>query len=220
MSIMSSLRRASRGSARSAWQGNIGGHSAAGASSRSWIPFLVLLLALFLVPFSPVRASDFSDRNEGEGSLPFTADLGTGIVVAGTWGELGDLGLNVHGPGAIEVIEFDPGNPDALVLIVFHGNLAITLDRERLATSPVTVHFSAGSALLGGMAQAGLDQHCFEPFSLDQMTYELPIDELYPMEELHAPRLGIQAMGPGLERYRFGSRAVGGVVILVQRVRF
>jgi len=217
---MSSLRRAPRGLARSAWQGNTGGHRAARANSRSWIPFLAILLGLFLVPFSPVRASDWSDRNEGEGSLPFTADLGTGTVIAATWGQIGELGLNIHGPGTLEVIELDPGNPDAVVLFAFRGNLVITLDREALANSPATIHFSAGSALFGGMAQADLDQHCFAPFTLDQMTYELPIDALYAGGEVRPPRLGIQAMGPGLERYRFGSRAVGGAVVLVQRVRF
>jgi hypothetical protein len=175
---------------------------------------------LFLWPLSTTQASDFVGKDEGEGSLPASFDLGTGVVMTGPLEEIEQLVVHVQGAGTVEVIELDPDDPNAPVIALYHGNLQMTLDRSLLASTPVRIFMSPGDELLGGMAQAMLGHHSFPPFVLDQAVYELPIALLYPMEDLHTPRLGIEAIGIERERYRFVSRALGGSVTLLQHVNF
>ncbi|MEW6073180.1 MAG: hypothetical protein AB1726_11400 [Planctomycetota bacterium] len=229
---MKSLRPAPRTGRTLGWSAGLRrarGDSIAGATLRQWSLFLVSLALLLLVPLTPASGDgrpsggggdqDFS-AGEGEGSLPAGADLSAGIGLVGPQEDVFALVVSVAGPGQVEVIPLDeqPGNPTVLVL--FHGNLTVRIDRLRLATSNVTVHFFSGVELLGGMAQAGVDHAIFAPFLIDQVLYDLPFAAMFATEEPVVPRFGIEAVGRELERYRLDAQARGDVVRLIQRTNF
>ena len=219
MNLSNLATRAGMAPERPAELGSVRGGRSTGMSSKRWSFVLSALLLLVALPLTTAFGKPTSfGAGEGEGTLPAGVDLGTGLAMVGTLPELHALVSSVSGPGSVDLYALD--SEDDLYIALFRGSLEVSLEQERLASAKVGIYLTPGPALLGGMAQAAVDNTTFSPFVLDELVYEMPIAALYGAPASTYSALRIFAMGPGLESYRFTARAEAGVLQLIQRGDF
>jgi hypothetical protein len=209
------------------------GHGAsplAGLLHRSKLLLFAGLLCLLTLPLtigfgggsagSGAGAGGFNPGSEGEGTLPSTFDAGTGLVLVGSATDIRMLVASVAGTGSIQVDLVDPEVSTSPLIVRFHGNLSVALDRDGLTSGAVDLYFGTGMVMLGGSARAMLDGDRLDPFLLNEMFYPLPLAELCASSAERSARFGLEAMSLGLDRYRLLAQARGDVVRLVQRTNF